>query len=295
MAYISPARFRRMGTGSDLTGIGDDELASILEDASSKVDRYCNAPEVPNKYSFLGGTMVGEESPISDKLDRRVQLVATPIKQVTDFRIMITNIDYVAPNLGHLYIEKRLGWIEPIPLGLTYIGLSGLATLTPGLGLYHPQVRVTYDYGWEFPVTDLKLFPEDTFTTYAATHQFWFDDVDHPVSIKVNGVVQGSGFTVDPYEGTVTFNTPLTSSDVVTASFIYPLPFEIARATALIATQTISERQLVASGMGNLTSIRVAEITLTRQRPSPNSTPFDNDMPDAAQVLLAGFIFRSIR
>ena len=292
MAYITPERFRTMGVGSDLTGVEDWELRSILESASRTVDAYCNVPMLPNRYSFKGGTMTNEEHTFGES--RRIRLRARPIKAVTSLSIYATSTQYLAVNPARLYIEDEEGWVEIVEAGLTSIGLWG-AAMMPMIGLEEYVVRTTYTYGYSFLASDEYLEPTDA-RTYRALNQFWDTTVD-PV-IYVNGTERTDGITIDPVEGTVLFDDDINApdlDDVVTADYTYTLPYEIARATALIAGSSIAERDLVGKGLGNLAEIAVEEVRLRRDARKSGTVVAADAIPNAAVVLLDGFRFISVR
>lgn len=291
MAYITPERFRTMGVGSDLTGLEEWELRSILESASRLADAYCNVPMLPNRYSFKGGTMVREEHTFGDS--RRIRLRSRPIRDVISLRIYATGTQYLEVNPARLYIEDEEGWVEIVEASLTSVGLWG-AAMVPGIGLENHVSATTYTYGWQFPADNEHLEPTDA-RTFRALNQFWTDDA---VTVWVNGTERTTGFTIDREEGAIIFDDDVNApdyDDVVTASYIYPLPYEIQRATALIAGSSISERDLIGKGLGNLAEIAVEEVRLRRDARKTGTVVAADAVPNAAAVLLDGFRFITVR
>ena len=149
MAYITPERFRTMGVGTDLSGVEEWELRTVLEAASRTVDAFCAVPLLPQRFDFRGGTMTNEEHGLGDT--RRIRLRARPIRTVDSLAIYATSTQYLDVDVDHLYIEDEEGWVEIVEASLTSIGLWG-AAMVPGIGLEQHVVSTTYTYGWEFPV-----------------------------------------------------------------------------------------------------------------------------------------------
>lgn len=92
-------------------------------------------------------------------------------------------------------------------------------------------------------VVDEVLTPDGTYETYSSAHTHWIDlyhgrvsDEDdivaqYPIVVKVNDVAKlmdtplkglaDKDFSINPVSGTITFHTPLSSGDVVKASYKY--------------------------------------------------------------------------
>jgi hypothetical protein len=292
MLYLTPERFRTMGVGSDLSDVEEWELRSILQSASRSADSYCNVPILPNRFSFRGGTMTNEEHMMENS--RRIRLRARPILGVTSLAIYATSTQYLQVNPARLYIEDEEGWVEIVEASLSSVGLWG-AAMVPGIGLESFVVRTTYTYGYRFPVVGEYLEPTDA-RTYRALNQFWLEGGD--VTVYVNGTERSTGITVDTEEGSVVFANDVNApdlDDVVTADYTYTLPYEVARATALIAASSISERDLVGKGLGNLAEIAVEEVRLRRDARKSGTVVSAEAIPSAAVGLLEGFRFISVR
>lgn len=82
---------------------------------------------------------------------------------------------------------------------------------------YKPIRPGTYIVYLYHQVTNETLTADGTFTVYTAAHPF----KDGSVQVFVNGTEQTSGFTIDNANGKITFFPALTSSDVVTANYIW--------------------------------------------------------------------------
>ena len=294
MLYLTPERFRTMGTGSDLSGIEDWELRSILESSSRLADSYCNAPVQPQPYSFRGGTVTNEPHTFGTDT-RRFFFNFRPVRTINSFKMFASNSVFltIAPN--QIYLQEQQGWGEIVA---TQISLAGsLFPLTPFWGLQYPVARVGYDYGWRLAVTGEFFDPTDA-RLYRGVNQFWVSTED--VNVYVNGTLADPiDYVVDYEEGTVLFNDALAAEDVVTADYTYPMPFDIARATALIASGVLAERDIVAKGMSQLQSLSVEEVRLTRMLPSSRSRfgvmAVTEDIPDQAKTILNGYRFITVR
>jgi len=295
--YLTPERYRTMGFGVDLTGIEEFELRSALQAASATVDSYCNIPLLPQKHDFRGGTITGEIHPWrigndtgSDPGQRRVYFFHRPVKTVTQLRIQVTNAQYVEIGVDDLFLNPIQGWAEVVSLAVTSIGVFG-SGLLPNIGLARPMAKVSYTYGWEFAVEGEQLDETDGFT-FRAQNQFWVTD---SATIYNNGVEVTSGFTLDETEGTVTFDTQPLTDDIITADYTHKLPREIQRATGIVATAALNERELSAAGLGRIEALTLEEITIRRSVAQRNNAINSHVIPEEAAALLDGFAFRTVR
>jgi len=297
--YLTEERLRVLGFvgDDDLENLSSAQIKSILVSASARVDAFCNVPKLPQPYSFRGGSIVDEEHDWSagDALtpaQRRVFLRHRPIKAVSALRIYVTNTQYTDFDASELFVNKTIGAIEIVSFALTSSTPFG-AFVLPNLGLQTPLAKVSYTYGYELAAVDEVLEPTDA-RTYRAVNQFW-DDSD--VTVAVNGAAANPGdYTVDRTEGTITFNSAQAADVVVSASYGYTLPQDIAMATGLIAHDMITEKQLHDKGMGNVRTLRVGEITIDRGR-DLSSVQRDATMhiPPDAIVHLEPWRFISVR
>jgi hypothetical protein len=293
MAYLTPSRYRAAGFGADVSEIEDAELRSILARASSIVDVYCAIPTIPQRYSFSGGNVIGEQHPwvLGTEVTwttRRVYPIQNPLRTVTSFIVKFTNTYQVEIDPANLYLNKSQGWAEVVSLAAV---VSGLYPVGINFGLYTPVAEINYTYGWEFPVVNDKLYPVDGLT-YQATRGFW--SVDPEPVVYVDDVVQTTGFSIDYEEGEVTFTSPQTATANVRADYTYTLPEAIAEATGIIATASIGERGLAAVGMTGLSSMKVAEVALARTNRGAFSLEQSSNVPPAAASLLDSYAFRSV-
>jgi hypothetical protein len=266
----------------------------VIQRAEAAVNAYCCVPMIPVQFDFRGGTVTGEAhewstSPYDRPGPYRYWPIYQPVKTITQFRIYSTPDVYTEISTSQMFINNSQAYIEISSLQLSQFGIFGVIGLL--VGMYYPVAKANYTYGWEFSVTDEVLEPTDAWT-YRAQNQFW---VGTPV-VKLNGVVQVGGFTVDATEGTVTFATPLAPDVLVTASYTYPLPSAIAQATGQIAADFLGERLLAAKEMVGVAELTAGEITIRRQRVGTGSASASiPPISESAQSMLAPFVFQTVR
>ena len=293
---LTPEKYRTMGFGIDLEGVEDIELASILARAQSIAEGYCAVPMLPKPHSFLGG-VIPVESPEQhfwrlpesdfDMGSRRVYPYHWPIKSVEQFRIKMTNTQYVSIGPSELFINNSERYIEVISLAFTGVGLFG--AILPTLGLMRPVSETAYTYGYEFEMVGERIYATDA-RTYRAQNQHWIADT---VTVRVDGAVVTTGFALDLVEGTVIFDTSpgLVSVEV---DYSYKLPFQIRDGISLIATHLLGEREQQARGMTGVKTLKVGEVTVTNADDKVTSENLAYIEPEAAW-LLDGFKFITVR
>lgn len=296
MPYLTPQRFREMGMGIDISELDDTELASLIAQASAVVDSYCNVPRMPQKHDFRGGVITGEQhvwrvpyGPF-DLGQRKYYPFHWPILEVLDFKIKVTNTQYVSIAPEHVIINNSARYWEVVSLALTGVGLFN-ALIIPNVGLADPIGEASYRYGWDFTIEDESLTCSDG-QTWRAQNQFWFTDETRAPVVKVNGVTQTSGYAIDATEGTVVFSDNLLAGDTVTATYHHKLPADIQYGTGHIVSHLHGEAELHARGMAHLTSFRVAEVEMERDLRRGNAQGLaeilDVLVPEAA-LLLGGY------
>lgn len=295
--YLTPARFREMGFGIDVSEIEDETLTALLAQASATVDAYCNVPRIPQEHDFRGGTITKEShtwrlpETSLDYGQRRMYPYHWPILQINDFKIYVTNTQYVEIDPTELFINNSERWFEIVSYAVTHVGTFG-AFIVPNIGLATPVAKVGYDYGWDFLVTDETLTYSDG-QTWRAQNQWWHstDDVDgdsrDPI-VKKNGVVETTGFTIDHDEGTVVFDANLEATDVVKVTYHHKLPRGIQFGTGHIVAYLHGQAEIHARGMAHLTQLKVAEVTMRRDTMSGTlAENLDALVPEAAIQLSA--------
>ena len=282
-----------MGFGIDISELDDTELMSLISQASAVVDSYCNVPRIPQKHDFRGGTITGEQhrwrypqSPFEIG-QRKYYPFHWPILEIQQFRIYVTNTQYVEIAPSAMLINNSERYWEIVSLALTGVGLFN-ALIIPNVGLADPIAKSTYTYGWDFTVEDDSLTCSDG-QTWRAQNQYWFTDTNRAPVIKKNGAVVTSGFTVDATEGSVVFTDNLLATDSVTATYHHKLPSDIQYGTGHIVAHLHGEAELHARGMAHLTMIKVAEVTMERDlrrgNPAGLIANLDTLVPEAALLL----------
>lgn len=291
--YLTPARFREMGLGIDISELEDVELLALISQATAIVNAYCNVPRIPQMHDFRGGTITGETHtwryPVNslDIGQRREYLFHWPILAISNFRIYVTNTQYIEIAPTELMINNTEKYFEIVSLAITSFGLFN-ALIVPNVYLASPLAKTSYTYGWDFTVTDEYLSCTDG-QTWRAQNQFWFTDTGREPVIKKNGAVQSTGYTVDATEGTVVFTENLLATDTVSASYHHKLHPDIQYGTGHIVVHLHGESELHSRGMAHLTKLRVAEVEMERdlRRTAPKSLVENLNMlvPEAALLL----------
>jgi hypothetical protein len=284
----------------DLDEVDDAELRSVISRASSLVNTFCAAPNLPQRHDFRGGSITGEQHAWRLGTDhytgtRRVYVWHKPVKSVTSLAIRVTNTMSVSLSASDLFINNSEGYVEVTSLAAVSFGIYPIGVV-PNLGLYVPVAEITYDYGWAFTETDEQLDSYDA-ASYMSSHMSWAAD-PAPV-IKKNGTVLTTDkYTVNYVEGTVTVVDAPTATDRYTATYTYTLPDAIQEATGVIATAQLGERALASKGLTGLASLRVAEVafarTMSREGQQNSSLNQAFVVPEAAQALLSPYRFHSV-
>jgi hypothetical protein len=291
MTYITPRRFRSMGLGVDVGDRTDAALDALLEIATSKVDTYCNVPE---EHSFFGGTVLNEQRiwhPGNTHApgQRRVWPLHRPIKEVTSLAIDVTNGQYVQFTPSNLYIDHHLDSVEITSLQLTPAAVftTGLA---PYISLQNPRSRMSYTYGWEFTAHERLKIASSTPPGFEFQLDNQFASASG-VSVTKNGteLTPMTDYEFDDYEGVVTLIAPVTRADVVFVDYTYPLPNNIAKATALIGEDVVNWANQMGIGLGGLSGLSVNEVNI---RVSKNAGFSMVPVNPAAQEMLARYMYR---
>lgn len=291
MLYVTPDKFRSGGWGVDLAGIEDIELRSVLHRAGSMANQFCNVPTLPVEHDFRGGVIIDEighwdlgghmQAPM-----RRFYPYHRPLRTVDAMRIVVTNSQGIEFSAPELYVGDS--FIEVVSMAMTSYGLFG-AAIVPNIGLAHPQVELSYTYGYSFGVVNEELEISDS-RTYRAQNQWW--DTEVVPTVRIDGAVETTGFSIDYDEGTVTLDTA-TASTRVHVDYFHRLPSAIAEATGIIATELLGERNLTRKGLAGLIELAVGEVRIRRD--FPRAGVQTQGISDRAADLLNSFVFRSVR
>ena len=120
-AYITPARYREMGLGIDLSAKTDAELRSLIFSASGLVNRFC---ATPINHDFKGGVVVHEEHPwhTGNQYKRpsgRLWPMHKPLLAVTGLGVYVTKQQHIDFNQTMLFWNAAMGYVEPIAAPIT--------------------------------------------------------------------------------------------------------------------------------------------------------------------------------
>jgi hypothetical protein len=198
--------------------------------------------------------------------------------------IYTTKTNYIRFQPQNIFVNSRLGYVEPVAAPIT----TALFTAVPPWLLHNPTAYIDYTYEFEpLVVTDEALYPLGG-RTYQAINQFWTDDT---VTVTVDSVeIPSSDYTLDRFEGTVTFDTVQDSAATILLSYAHKMPFDIPMATGIIVTDLLGYSNINASGLGGLSGIRVEEIEL---RQSSKAGYNNKDMHPAAAIYLSAYTYAS--
>lgn len=296
--YVTPKRFALGGYGIDISGVSVPALRSTLQRATTMVNTFCNGAMIPQPFDFRGGTVTDElhQFPIPDPLvafpgSRRVFVRQRPLRTVTSFSILFTSnyqIDLTLPN--DLFVNTNEGWCEIVASQPTIIGYPPIGYW---YGLYQPQAKLSYTYGYRIAITD-DVCEASTPKTYWATYGQW--DATADVEVEIDGVVVNPAtYSTSATDGSITFDTAPAPGEVVTVSYTTTLPDAIAQATGLIATDLLAQARIAARGMIGLQSLKVAEVAITQMTGGSGEYVTRNGVriPASAATFLSSFAIGS--
>lgn len=298
--YLTPNRFRIGGYGIDTSFLTNAQVRSNLVRATTMVNAWCNAAQVPVPFDFRGGTVTDElhKFPIPDPLvaypgSRRVFPYQRPLRTVTSFAIVFTN-EYeivLTINVNHsdIFVNTTESWCEIVASQPTIIGYPPIGYW---YGLYQPQAKISYTYGYRAAITG-DACEADSPTVFYATYGQW--DALADVEVQIDGVTANPAtYSVNAAEGSVTFSTAPAPGTEVTASYTATLPDAIAQATGIVATDLMAKARNDAR-MPGLSSMKVAEITITRNTGDRGRYVTRNgiSIPEDAAALLGAYALGS--
>lgn len=290
---LSPARYMRMGYGLELpTGYTLSQLRSALVRAQNQVNRYCNTPQAG--FDWRGGAMLNEQhafkivNPLAyGPGARRVYTNLGPIKSVISLQLDLGRTYQVTidPTTG-LYINSIEQYVEIVTISPTIVGYYPLGI---SMGLYEPVAKISYNYGWTYPVLGDVLEAESP-TVFTASYGNW-DTTVIPV-IEVGGV-EVVPASIDYDDGAVTLSVAPSPGQEVTASYTYLAPAEVVDAVGLTATDDLVRSRLNQRGMAGLSNLKVAEVSMTMM--TPRTERNGAVLPAAAADLLGGYVMGSVQ
>lgn len=292
--YLTALRFANAGFGIDTSVLTTPMIASTLRRATTMVNTWCNAGDLPQPFDFRGGTITGEQHifPIPSPLvqfpgSRRVFVHNRPLRTVNAFSIQFTSTYEIVLNPAtDVYVNGTEGWCEIIASQPTIIGFPPIGYW---YGLYQPIVSIGYDYGYRAAVTDdpcEALSP----AKFIASYGMW--DAGSDINVYVDGVLQASGYTTNVWDGTVTFTSAPAAGSEVTVDYTATLPDAVAQATGIIAVDLIAQSRIAARGMVGLQSLKVAEIAITQMTANTSTDYVTRNgirIPAAAAALLGSY------
>ena len=293
--YLTAQKFRHMGFGTETEEMSDVELTALCQRASSMVDAFCLVPRLPQPHDFRGGSVETEQHTWrypwgpTDIGQRKAWPFHWPIREVTDFKIKVTNTQWVSIAAEELFINNTQRYVEVVSLAITSHGLFQ-ALVVPNIGLATPVLEMDYTYGFEYPESDERLSSTDG-KTWRASHQWWKPTSETtPIVVRKNGseLTVTTEYTLDLDEGTVVLVDDAADEDVISADYTHTLPGEIKDAMGHIVAHLHDEAELHARGMGALRRVTVEEVTLERQKAQDKrETGYDLEayVPEAAMLL----------
>lgn len=299
--YLTPNRYRLGGYGIDASSFTAAQLRQKMAQATRAADAWCNRSLTPQRSDMRGGTITGEQHawPLIEPFTmipggRRVYLNSGPIRTVESFALQFTNNWEVQLPSDNLFINATQGYIEIVA---TQPNVVGYPPLGMWFGLSEPVAIIGYTYGWRFEVEGDVLEAESPQLFYA-TNGNWLPGGDVTVTVD-NIEIDPADYTVREDDGSVTFNDgeePSVNSEVL-ANYTYTLPQQVPDAVGLIATDLMGSSAIARRGMIGLSSLKVAEVTLTQMQGSPSGQRVERNgisIPAAAAQLLAPFALGSI-
>jgi len=298
--YLTAKRFAATGGfGIDTSSLTTAQLRGTLQRATTTVNQWCNAAQVPQPFDFRGGAVTDEQHlfPIPSPLipnpgSRRVFVYQRPLRTVTAFAIQFTTTYQITLDAASdIFINATEGWCEIIASQPTIIGYPPIGYW---YGLYQPIAKVSYTYGHQIAVTDDGCEGSSP-TTFWASYGQW--DATAAIEVQVNGVVVDSAdYSTNAADGSITFVTAPAVGAEVTASYTTTLPDAISQATGLIAVDQIARSRIAARGMIGLSNIKVAEISMTMAQAGQGRYVTRNgvSIPESAAALLGAFALGSV-
>lgn len=299
--YLSPTRYLAGGYGLDTSSFSRAQIMRFLSRATAQVNAWCAVPQIPQPFDFRGGAVTGEQHEwrvpssilLADASTRRVYLNQGPVRTVTAFLVRLgkTYSIELTPSTD-IYVNPMAGYIEVVAVAPTIVGSWPVGI---NFGLWSPVSETSYTYGRIYPVVDDILEAESP-SLYVGSQGSW--DTSYDVTVEVNGVeIDAGDYAVNYPDGTITFDAsaePAADTEV-TASYTSNIPPSIEEATGLIATAMMGESRVAARGLLGLSSIKVAEVTLTAMSPAAMVTNKSGiSIPTGAANLLYPYVMGSV-
>lgn len=273
--YLTPGQFRSFDVGLPgigipaNTGVQDTTIARMIARAESDIDAEMGFPLHLGGGGFEPHTVQVYQPPFDMRTRKiRVPLFPLTVRNVLRYRIQISNVSssssaglYADVSKFDAIVNDTLGYIEIVPLQLTYSGLAAIWSL----GLDPPIDNVDLDMGFYLQALGDTLFLDTTDSsnkTYRALRTFWASTYNlaiHlqpltlppvPPNVYVGGTLQAANtYTVNYSEGQVVFNSAPGTAAVVTADYTYTIPDQVRDACLDQAVWLLGQRQLNLMGV----------------------------------------------
>lgn len=293
--YLSKAEFltNEFASGLGITANSlvytNGRIDKLLLSASAQVNRLCRRWF---DTQTIDETKTGIQiRPMNPELVTMV-MQNIPYQQINSIYIQVLKwfiqID-TNPTTGYLQDFPDYGYFRIVPLlsnSGTGVGSPMPAEIVDKTPLGVLWANYTFGYGTPFTGEALSVADVNIYKKYQADiyHQLWAPD--QTLNVYVDTVLQApTAYTVDFPNGIITFKTPLTDVNVVTADFISneSIPQDIKDAVALMVAESLgqgAQNALGANSMGIQTySINFGENSKVRKRAEEMLGPYMSSMP----------------
>ena len=294
--YLTPERVRTMRAGSLFTAYSDLELADLIADSSAIADAYCNLAMTPEPGSLRGGTVVDEEHNwpyphyVWEMGTKRIFTFNQPIREVSSLKLLVAAGASASIPTNSLVINHTERWVEVTSLAIaSNSGLFGVTGwVVPIGGLADPLAQISYSYGRVITETLERLYPitNDEKRIFQAGNGFWIVDVDHEVTVTVDGTPADPGdYTVDSDIGRITFAADTTG--IVRATYSHSLDRNVPSAVGLIMEHLHGAAKARSRGLtGGVQRVKVGEISIDRGMSTRDAASLlETAVPEAALML----------
>ncbi len=282
MKYLTIQQFKDADTGISLSGVNDVSLASYIGRSETAVDTFMkfhlqvSGFEPHNVWLQRKWDINSRQTPFPSH--------PVPVQLVNRYRIQVSNIStsgagfFAGISPGDCVINQRSGYVEIVPLQAIIYSLS---PVIQQLGLKNPIVQMDSFVCFYLPVFGEMLINTGDSLSYKAARGFWTSSYQAALHIQpnqlppvppvvyINGVTASSSdYTVNYYEGMITFNTKQANSAVISADYTAHIPDAAREAVIRQTTHLLEQRALKKMGMGGLDMAKLGEVQVQRSRQS---------------------------
>jgi hypothetical protein len=297
MKYLTLQQFKDADIIS-LNGVNDVLLASYIARSETAVDAFM-------KFNLQVSGFEPHNTWLQQKWDinsRQTPFPShpVPVQSVSRYRIQVSNSStsgagfFASISPGDCVINQRSGYVEIVPLqAITY----SLSPVILQLGLRNPIVQMDAFVCFYLPTFGEMLINTGDSQSYKAARGFWANSYQAalhiqpnqlppvPPVIYANGSI-ASNYTVNFYEGLVTFTTKQANSVVITADYTAHIPDAAREATIRQVTHLLEQRALKKMGMGGLDMAKLGEVQVQRTRQGGATTRQEVLCEEAASCLM---------